>query len=84
MRGRMIWFNRDKGYGFIRTEEDERLYIHESGFAPGEVPIGRCAGAEVAFEREPAEVEGGFQAVAARAFVEPAQRRARSHRRAIG
>jgi cold shock CspA family protein len=44
MRGRMIWFNAEKGYGFIRTEDDERLYIHESGFADGHVPTGRCAG----------------------------------------
>jgi cold shock CspA family protein len=84
MRGRMIWFNAEKGYGFIRTEDDERLYIHESGFAPGHVPTGRCAGTEMSFDREPADVEGGHQAVDAMVVQDVVQRRARSHRRSIG
>ena len=52
MRGTMIWFNAEKGHGFIRTEDDERLIVHEDGFADGEIPIGRCAGTDVSFERE--------------------------------
>ena len=52
MRGTMIWFNADKGHGFIRTEDDERLIVHEDGFADGEVPVGKCAGTDVSFERE--------------------------------
>ncbi len=44
MRGTMIWFNADKGHGFIRTEDDERLIVHEDGFSAGEIPAGRCAG----------------------------------------
>ena len=36
----------------IRTEDDERLYIHESGFASGHVPTGRCAGTEMSSPRE--------------------------------
>jgi cold shock CspA family protein len=84
MRGRMIWFNAEKGYGFIRTEDDERLYIHESGFAPGHVPTGRCAGNEMSFDRQPADVEGGHQAVEAMVVQDVVQRRARSHRRSIG
>ena len=36
MRGTMIWFNADKGHGFIRTEEDERLIVHADGFTDGE------------------------------------------------
>jgi hypothetical protein len=51
MRGKMLWFNAAKGFGFIRTEEDERLYV------------GRCAEKPVSFEREVADVEGGYQAV---------------------
>lgn len=47
----MLWFNRDKGHGYIRTEADERLYVEESGFLPGEVPEGRCKGLAVTFER---------------------------------
>jgi hypothetical protein len=84
LRGHMIWFNAAKGFGFIRTEEDERLYIAESGFADGHVPVGRCAGIEMIFEREPADVEGGHQAVAAMPVEDSPQRRARSRRRGMG
>ena len=52
MRGTMIWFNAEKGFGFIRTEADERLYVAASGFLPGDPPTGRCAGQEVVFDRE--------------------------------
>ena len=51
----MLWFNVDKGYGFIQTEEDERLYVAASGFRAGQLPEGRCKGMAVAFEREAAE-----------------------------
>lgn len=49
MRGTMLWFNEDKDYGFISTEEGERLYVHGTGFAEGIRPEGRCAGLEVSF-----------------------------------
>jgi cold shock CspA family protein len=55
MEGTMIWFNAEKGFGFIRTENDERLYVAQSGFAPADVPRERCAGKKVIFEREAAE-----------------------------
>ena len=32
----MVWFNAVKGFGFIRTEDDERLYVHSSAFEPAE------------------------------------------------
>ena len=51
MNGKMLWFNAEKGFGFIQTEDDERLYVAESGFEPGHVPAGRCAGRDVVFER---------------------------------
>ncbi len=51
MRGKMLWFNDVKGHGFIHTEEEERLYVAREGFAPGEVPVGRCAGLDVEFSR---------------------------------
>jgi cold shock CspA family protein len=50
MRGTMLWFNEEKDYGFISTEEGERLYIHGTGFEGGIHPEGRCAGLEVTFE----------------------------------
>jgi cold shock CspA family protein len=51
MRGKMIWFNPEKGFGYIRTEEDERLYVAADGFAEGHDPHGRCGGRDVVFER---------------------------------
>jgi len=51
MRGEVIWFNLEKGHGFIRTEEAERLYVARDGFAAGEAPVERCAGRAVTFER---------------------------------
>lgn len=48
-QGTLIWFNVDKGYGFIRTEEDQRLRVTSTGFMPGLQPDARCAGQEVLF-----------------------------------
>jgi hypothetical protein len=38
----------------------------------------------MSFDREPADVEGGHQAVQAMVVQDVVQRRARSHRRSIG
>jgi hypothetical protein len=81
MRGKMLWFNEEKGFGFIRTEEGERLYVDRTGFEPAEPPVGRCAEKPVLFVREPADVEGGYRAVhVSIADVETAARRARRRR----
>lgn len=61
MQGTMLWFNLDKGHGFIRTEDDERLYVAHSSFLPGHPPEGRCKGRAVSFERE--NGDGGPHAV---------------------
>ena len=62
MDGAMLWFNEVKGFGFIRTEDDERLYVEAGGFESGIVPPPRCAGMTVTFERdaslEPARAVG--------------------------
>jgi hypothetical protein len=84
MRGYMLWFNAQKGFGYVRTEDDERLYIGADGFKPDELPVGRCAGLELIFEREPADVEGGFKAVSATVVADSPQRRARARRRGMG
>jgi cold shock CspA family protein len=55
MRGEMLWFNQVKDYGFIRTDEGERLRVDGSGFAAGELPEGRCAEKVVTFEVEEGE-----------------------------
>jgi cold shock CspA family protein len=75
MQGTMLWFNLDKGYGFIHTEHDERLYVAHSGFLPDHQPEARCKGREVSFERHVAE--GDTRAVNV-SFIEQADpRRAR-------
>ena len=51
----MLWFNVDKGYGFIHTEEDERLYVSGSGFLADHQPQPRCKGRLVSFDREVSE-----------------------------
>lgn len=77
MNGTMLWFNSDKGFGFICTEEEERLYVAQSAFQPGEVPAGRCARRPVTFDIE--VHEGDPQAVNVRFCAEPSTRRARRH-----
>jgi cold shock CspA family protein len=75
MNGKMLWFNADKGFGFIRTEEDERLYVAHGGFVPGQVPEGRCAGRDVVFER--VALHGAPHAINVAFPPEAAARRAR-------
>lgn len=65
MNGKMLWFNSQKGYGYIQTENDERLYVASAGFLPKEEPKSRCAGRHVTFERtdeagEPRAVDVAF------------------------
>jgi hypothetical protein len=43
MRGKMLWFNEVKDYGFIMTDEGERLSVLGPAFANGARPVGRCA-----------------------------------------
>lgn len=50
MRGTMVWFNEEKGHGYIATEAGERLYVSRNGFRDGNAPKGRCAGLPVEFE----------------------------------
>ena len=57
MLGTMIWFNVDKGHGFIQTENDERLYVELDGFLADHQPERRCKGREVSFERDTTNAE---------------------------
>ena len=82
MDGTMLWFNRDKGYGYIHTEEDERLYVARTGFVEGHEPEQRCKGRPVSFERR---VTGGEPRAVKVAFVtDSVPRRARLHRQRGG
>ena len=75
MHGEMLWFDEKKDFGFILTQDEERLYVHRSGFLPGQVPEGRCARTKVAFSR--ASLDGVAQAVSVTRVEEEAPRRAR-------
>jgi cold shock CspA family protein len=81
MRGTLIWFNPEKRHGFIRTEDGERLLVEQSGFQPGHVVGDRMAGTQLVFEREAADVEGGFRAVRVSVVEYDVPRRARLRRR---
>jgi cold shock CspA family protein len=80
MHGHLIWFNSEKRHGFIRTADGERLLVEASGFVPGHVPVGRCGGTPLTFEREAAAVEGGARAVSVAVHIDPTPRRARRRR----
>ena len=71
----MLWFNVDKGFGFIRTESDERLYVAGSDFASGHTPPARVSGLEVNFDRHVSE--GDTRAINVSFVSEPEQNRAR-------
>jgi cold shock CspA family protein len=83
MRGELLWFNETKGFGFIRTEEDERLFVGRSGFVPGHVPVGSCAGTKVSFERVDGAREGDAQAVDVSVVEDAAGGRARRRTRSF-
>ena len=80
MQGTMLWFNLDKGYGFIRTEEDERLFVARGDFLPDNTPTERCAGHPVTFEREEREGDARAVSVAFPPLVEPRRARLRHSR----
>jgi cold shock CspA family protein len=80
VRGQMIWFNRDKQHGFIRTEGGERLLVEESGFEPGNVLPDRCGGTPLAFERH-SPMGGVPRAVRVSVIDEIPPRRARRRSR---
>jgi cold shock CspA family protein len=61
-RGELLFFNQERGDGFIRTAEGERLFVERASFLPGEVPEGRCAGTAVEFTRRGTDGEHLFAA----------------------
>ena len=78
MQGTMLWFNLDKGHGFIRTEDGERLYVAQSGFLPGHAPAPRCKGRVVSFERENGKEHPQAVGVAFVVLEEPPRARLRT------
>jgi cold shock CspA family protein len=75
MLGTMLWFNVDKGFGFICTESKERLYVARTGFQSGHAPAPRCRGREVTFDR--CVSEGDTRAVNVAFVITTEPRRAR-------
>lgn len=39
----MLWFDEAKDYGFVLTDEGQRLYVDRESFVDGAAPVGRCA-----------------------------------------
>jgi cold shock CspA family protein len=78
--GDMLWFNNEKGHGFIETATGDRLRVEGSGFRNGP-PEGRCAGMQVTFH-----VAGDGEAARALdvAFPEDAPPRRARIRRSAG
>lgn len=79
MRGELIWFNRTKRHGFIRTEDGERLRVEEAGFEPGHLLGDGAAGTPLTFERETSS--DCARAVRVSVLTESAPRRARLRHR---
>lgn len=74
----MLWFNEEKGYGLIATEDEEQIHVDGSAFAAGAPPVGRCSGLPVSFElREDGDERRADQVVL---VDEIAPRRARMRR----
>jgi cold shock CspA family protein len=83
MRGQMLWFNEVKDYGFIMTDEGERLAVAGKGFAEGEKPEGRCAHKVVTFEVDESDGERQAQNVVFERDVAARRARMRSGGRGI-
>jgi cold shock CspA family protein len=80
MHGKLLWFNSEKNFGFIRTEHGDRLYVHRSGFVGDQAPVGRCAGLDVTFDVVGAEDADDRAAVSVSVTHEADPRRARMRR----
>jgi hypothetical protein len=76
----MLWFDEAKDYGFILTEDEERLYVHRDGFVDG-APVGRCARRPVRLTV--AERDGERMAIEVSLLTEELHGRARRRSTAI-
>jgi hypothetical protein len=71
----MLWFDESHDYGFIRTDDGERVYVDRDGFVDGAAPVGRCAGLPVRLTVD--ERDGEPVGVNVSLVAETPQRRAR-------
>ena len=72
----MLWFNAAKDLGALRTSEGERIEFPGHAFAPGEKPVGRCAGKQIEF----VAVEGAVDGIVFPPEVVPRRARLRGRR----
>jgi hypothetical protein len=73
--GTMLWFDETKDYGFILTDEGERVYVDRDGFVERAAPVGRCA--RLAVRLNVAEHAGKRVASEVSLVAQEPQRRAR-------
>lgn len=52
MKGNIIWFSPQKGYGFLRSSNNESIYFHYTAFSS---PISLEVNKELEFDTEPGE-----------------------------
>jgi hypothetical protein len=78
LNGKMLWFDEAKDYGFIRTDDDERIYVDRDGFVDRAAPVGRCAG--LAVRLTVGERDGERIAIDVSLVTEDPPRRARQRR----
>jgi hypothetical protein len=75
MKGAMLWFDEAKDYGFVLTDEGERLRVERDGFLDGAAPVGRCARRPVTLSVQ--ERDGERVAVDVSLVADESPRRAR-------
>jgi hypothetical protein len=75
VNGAMLWFDEAKDYGFILTDEGERLYVDRDGFVERAAPVGRCARKPVSLTVS--EHDGKRIAIDVALLADQPQRRAR-------
>ena len=71
----MLWFDEAKDYGFLLTDNGERLRVDRDGFVDRAAPVGRCARRPVKLRVR--ERDGERVAVDVSLVVEESPRRAR-------
>ena len=75
MKGEMLWFDEAKDYGFVLTDEGERLYVDRESFVNRAAPVGRCS--KLPVQLSVAERDGERIAVNVSLIPEEQTRRAR-------
>lgn len=81
MKGTMLWFHEAKDYGFVLTDDGERLRVDRDDFVDGAAPVGRCARRPVNLSA--GERDGERIAIGVSLVPEESPRRARRHASSI-